>query len=229
MEYTNVTEGIFLGRNGRFVADVKVNDIVETTHIKNTGQCGKLLYEGAKVFLEESSKAQRKTKYDLFAVSDESADIINIDQFAQTQIVRDFIENDNDIFPAVQYLQDECEYEDAKFDYYFDDGNSKVVMNVCSCIDQCCCMGLFPETVNAKEVKRVKEITEAYRQGYEAYIGFVIHISSVDFVIPNRNLQPEYADALHDAVKKGVKLLFFRCDVTKNYIKLRGTHIIDRL
>ena len=38
MKYENVVEGIFLSRPNRFVAEVDIEGIVHTVHVKNTGR-----------------------------------------------------------------------------------------------------------------------------------------------------------------------------------------------
>ena len=229
MEYKNITEGVFIARPSRFVANVKIGEEVEKVHVKNTGQCERLLFEGARVFLEESSNTQRKTKYDMYAVFDESAGVINIDAYVINEVVHDYLKSEDKVLPSEDYLQDEYDYQDATFDYYFDDGERKVAMNVCGCMNQKYGIGIYPDTDNDKDIKKVHEITDAARNGHEAYLGFVIQINSVGFVIPNRENAPDYADALRDAIKAGVKLLFWECRVSEKEVRLHETHIIDSL
>ena len=69
MEYQNqIREAVFYKRPNRFLAEVELDGERELVHVKNTGRCRELLQEGARVFLEESSNANRKTKHSLVAV-----------------------------------------------------------------------------------------------------------------------------------------------------------------
>ena len=69
MEYQNqIREAVFYKRPNRFLAEVELDGERELVHVKNTGRCRELLREGARVFLEESGNANRKTKHSLVAV-----------------------------------------------------------------------------------------------------------------------------------------------------------------
>ena len=50
MKYKNIVEGSFISRPNRFIAQVDINGIVHTVHVKNTGRCKELLTPNAKVF-----------------------------------------------------------------------------------------------------------------------------------------------------------------------------------
>ncbi len=69
MEYQNqIKEAVFYKRPNRFLAEVELDGKRELVHVKSTGRCRELLQEGARVFLEESGNANRKTKHSLVAV-----------------------------------------------------------------------------------------------------------------------------------------------------------------
>ena len=59
---------------------------------------------------------------------------------------------------------------------------------------------------------------QAVEEGYEACVCFVIQKKKVRFFTPNVQTQPEFADALIRARKKGVRLLAFDCLVKKDAI-----------
>ena len=63
MEYRPLTEGRFIRRLNRFIAEVEVDGRIQKVHVKNTGRCAELFLEGTRVFLEPSDNPDRKTKY----------------------------------------------------------------------------------------------------------------------------------------------------------------------
>ncbi len=63
MKYQNITPAIFIDRPNRFIANVSVNGIAETVHVKNTGRCRELLLPGAEVYLTEPDSKGRNTAY----------------------------------------------------------------------------------------------------------------------------------------------------------------------
>lgn len=67
MEYQNqIREAVFYKRPNRFLAEVELDGERELVHVKNTGRCRELLQEGTRVFLEESSNANRKQSIPLW-------------------------------------------------------------------------------------------------------------------------------------------------------------------
>ena len=67
MKYQRVVSARFCNRPNRFIAQVEVDGILETVHVKNTGRCKELLVPGCTVYLSASENPMRKTKYDLIA------------------------------------------------------------------------------------------------------------------------------------------------------------------
>ena len=82
MQYSNVTEAVFLRRPNRFLAEVSVAGHAELVHVKTTGRCRELLIPGAEVFLTAPGTAGRKTAYDLVAVRKSNGLLVNIDSQA---------------------------------------------------------------------------------------------------------------------------------------------------
>ena len=46
MKYSDITEGIFIDRPNRFIANVEINGKKTVCHVKNTGRCRELLISG---------------------------------------------------------------------------------------------------------------------------------------------------------------------------------------
>ena len=78
MHYPNVSPAVFLARPNRFVAEVLLDSVPTTVHVKNTGRCRELLVPGAAVWLTKSRNPNRKTAYDLIAVQ-KGDRLINLD------------------------------------------------------------------------------------------------------------------------------------------------------
>ena len=68
MEYAAIRKAEFVARPNRFVAQVLLDGVPETVHVKNTGRCRELLTPGAAVYLAQGDNPNRKTRYDLVAV-----------------------------------------------------------------------------------------------------------------------------------------------------------------
>ena len=91
MKYGKIKWGRFVARPNRFIAQVDIDGVVETVHVKNTGRCKELLLPGVEVVLEEATNPDRKTKYDLIAVEKAGLGLINIDSQAPNKIAAEWL------------------------------------------------------------------------------------------------------------------------------------------
>ena len=87
MKYKKVVKGSFVDRPNRFIAHVKIDDEIQTVHVKNTGRCRELLLPDAEVYLEVADNPARKKAYDLIAVYKENFGLINIEEVYKRQLV----------------------------------------------------------------------------------------------------------------------------------------------
>ena len=62
-------------------------------------------------------------------------------------------------------------------------------------------------------VKHIRELIKAKQAGYHAMLAFVIQMDGVTEVRANVDTHPEFGDALDDAKKAGVEVLFLTCHV----------------
>lgn len=97
-------------------------------------------------------------------------------------------------------------------------------------------IGYFPDAPTQRGVKHLKELTEALGNTddkraidnnltvpLECAVAFVIQMEHVNEVRANEKMHKEFAEALDEAKKSGVKVLFLGCHVTENEL------YIDRL
>jgi sugar fermentation stimulation protein A len=60
------------------------------------------------------------------------------------------------------------------------------------------------------------------KEGYEAYIMFVIQMKEVKHFEPNDITHPEFGKVLREAEKQGVHIIAMDCDVKKNQLNIRN-------
>ena len=224
MKYQQIKKGIFRSRPNRFIAYVTVDGKEEKVHVKNTGRCRELLREGAAVYLEHSEKEGRSTAYDLVAVEKEGR-IVQMDSQAPNKAAGEWLLSGG-LFSDVTCLKPEMTFGESRFDFYVeaageDGGIRKVYMEVKGCTLEEDGVGSFPDAPSERAVKHVKELIRAKEAGYEAYLLFVVQMDRVDYVVPNRRTQPEFAEALLEARKAGVRIIARDCLVTADSMKIR--------
>ena len=225
MEYGHIKKGIFLSRPNRFIAWVKVDGREEKVHVKNTGRCQELLREGAAVYLEQAENAGRSTAYDLVAVEKEGR-IVNMDSQAPNRAAGEWLLSGG-LFPNVISVRPEKTFGDSRFDFYVEaedesGGIRKIYMEVKGCTLEENRVGSFPDAPSERAVKHVRELIEAKKAGYEAYLLFVVQMDQVDCVVPNVRTQPEFGEILLRARAAGVRIIARDCLVTERSMEIRN-------
>lgn len=221
MKYAKTLEAVFVDRPNRFIAHVLVDGSVETVHVKNTGRCKELLYEGVKVILFDSENPSRKTRYDLIAVWKKDFGWINIDSQAPNVVMKEWLSVDNGYFKGITYVKPEMKYGDSRIDFYIEQGERKSFIEVKGCTLEIDGEGYFPDAPTERGVKHLRELIKIKEQGYDAYVAFVIAMEGIEVVHPNIMMQPEFGVAMEEAMAAGVKVLYLCCDVKSDSLQIR--------
>ena len=209
MKYRKVIDAKFINRPNRFIAEVEIPERGrEIVHVKNTGRCKELLIPGVDVILEESDNPNRKTKYDLIAVSKEGMGWINIDSQAPNKVVYEWLEKQ-----GYSYIKPEYKYGNSRIDFYMEKENSKYLMEVKGCTLEIDRIGYFPDAPTERGVKHLRELTLATKKGYKCIIAFVIQMEGITEVRPNISTHPEIGIALKEAKDAGVEIWYMPCRV----------------
>lgn len=220
MNYNDIWEGRFESRPNRFIAYVNIVGRTEKVHVKNTGRCRELLTENAQVFLNKSSNPERSTAYDLVAVKKKER-IINMDSQAPNKAVEEWLLRGG-LFENITFLKPETTYESSRFDFYVETPEDKIFIEVKGVTLEQENVVLFPDAPSQRAVKHINELAKAVKEGYKAYILFVIQMGDVMFFTPNRSTHPEFADALLRARQAGVEVLVYDCKVTPDSMKVNS-------
>lgn len=217
IRYENITEGRFISRPNRFIANVLIDGRTETVHVKNTGRCRELLTDNARVILQHfPDSPARKTKYDLIAVY-KNGILINTDSQSPNKAAAEFIP---ELFEKVTLIRPEKTFGSSRFDFYIEAGERKIFMEVKGCTLENNGICMFPDAPTERGLKHVNELIKCIEAGYEGYILFVIQLKDVKYFTPNRETHPEFAEALIKAEKNGVKILAYDCRVTPDSMEI---------
>lgn len=219
MRYERITQGSFLERPNRFLAYAELAGKKEVIHVKNTGRCAELLKPGAVIYVQESQNPERKTKWDLIAV--EKGDrIINMDSQIPNRVVQEWIEEGN-LFEDVRLVKPETTYCNSRFDLYVETGDKrKIFIEVKGVTLEENGVVRFPDAPSERAVKHLEELGHAVKEGYEAYVFFVIQMKGVRYFTPNRDTHPAFCDALKRAQAAGVHVLAYDCEVSADSIEV---------
>jgi len=213
MKYENTLRARFIERPNRFIARVELKGRVETVHVKNTGRCRELLLPGSEVVLLPAGNPVRKTRYDLVAVRKEGLGWVNIDSQAPNAAVREWLEKNPPPFAGITRLRPEYPFGAGRADFYIEQGDRKILMEVKGCTLEIGGLGYFPDAPTERGVRHLQELAEAVGRGYECYIAFVVAMPGARAVRPFAEAHPPFGQALEAALRAGVRQLTLPCRV----------------
>lgn len=216
MIYENTVKGIFIERPNRFIAKVSIDGREEICHVKNTGRCKELLTENAEVYLTRSNNPARKTKYDLVVVN-KNGMLINMDSQAPNPVFEEWIYKSG-FFGENPAVRREKVYKNSRFDFYIESENRRIYVETKGVTLEKDGVAMFPDAPTERGIKHLNELCECIKEGYEAYLFFIIQMKGIREFRPNSETHREFAEALKAAYLKGVKIYALDCRVTENEI-----------
>ena len=206
--------GKFVSRPNRFIAYVEINGKVEVCHVKNTGRCRELLVPGAEVLVQKADNPERKTQFDLISVY-KGEMLVNMDSQAPNKVFKEWAENSN-YFKNLTYIKPECKYNNSRFDFYLESDQRKIFVEVKGVTLENEGIVSFPDAPTERGIKHLKELEDAVKDGFEAYVCFIIQMEKCKYFAPSYINHPEFADALSHAKEMGVNVIALNCKVTKD-------------
>lgn len=211
MRYENMVPGVFLRRPNRFIAHIEIAGKEEICHVKNTGRCRELLTAGARVWCQDCVGPQRKTRYDLIAV--EKGDrLINMDSQAPNLAAGEWLRRGG--LGEITQLQPEVTHGDSRFDFSFRRDGRLCFLEVKGVTLENQGVCAFPDAPTIRGAKHLQGLTQAAREGFGAWVLFVIQMGDVKYLHPNQATDPAFAQALRSAAAGGVQVLAMDCHVT---------------
>lgn len=225
MKYETIKKATFLSRPNRFIAQVELDGEIETVHVKNTGRCKELLIPGTSIILEESKNSDRKTKYDLICVKKQDR-WINMDSQIPNKAAIEWIQKGN-LFPEKVKLYPERKYGNSRFDIYAESPVRRAFIEVKGVTLEEENIARFPDAPTQRGVKHIEELMNCLKEGYEAYLLFVIQMKGIRKFEPNWDTHREFGETLNAAREAGVKILACDCLITEDSIEIQDPVPID--
>lgn len=218
MHYENMVRGEFIARPNRFIAHVLIDGKEEICHVKNTGRCKELLTPGAAVWCQSWDNPNRKTKFDLIAVQ-KGDRLINMDSQAPNAAAKQWLLSGG--LGQITDLKGEYTHGESRFDFSFLKDGKRCFLEVKGVTLERGGVCAFPDAPTERGVKHLRGLTQLAKEGYGAYVLFVIQMADVKYLHPNDATDPAFASALREAAEAGVTVLAMDCAVTEDTMQLR--------
>ena len=218
MQYKNMVPGVFLSRPNRFIAHIEIDGVTEICHVKNTGRCRELLPQGAQVWCQRSDAPNRKTKYDLITVG-KGHRLINMDSQAPNAAAKEWLLAGG--LGQIGNLRAETVHGDSRFDFSFTLEGKVCFLEVKGVTLETDGVCAFPDAPTDRGTKHLRGLTQAAKDGFGAYVLFVIQMADVTYLHPNDATDPVFGAALREAAAAGVRVLAMDCAVTEDSMTIR--------
>lgn len=218
MKYDNIRSAVFVNRKNRFVAEIEIDKEIQLCHVKNTGRLRELLVTGADVFVKAHDDFTRKTKYSLIAVR-KGSEYVNIDSQAPNRVFYEWVKSGG-FCENVTLIKPESTFGNSRFDCYIEAGERKIFVEVKGVTLEKDGVAMFPDAPTKRGVKHLKELCSCVKQGFEAYIVFVVQMKGVHTFSPNYETHAEFAEVLAECEKSGVGIICVDCNVSPESLEI---------
>ena len=214
--------GEFIKRYKRFFVDVKIGKEVVVAHCPNTGSMMGLMKKGNNVWLSKSNNPKRKLQYTLQIIEDQKSKI-GINTHLTNKIVFDAL-NKGSIkdFKNLDSIKKEVKFgQNTRFDFLLTKKDKKTFVEVKNVtLSRKNRIAEFPDAITIRGLKHIKELLNAKKKGFEAYLLFVIQRNDCNKFELAKDIDPEYCELLIKAVKKNLKILCYDCKLSSKGIEL---------
>ena len=224
LEYINLIQASFLRRPNRFTAWCRRRDNGQEVlcHVRNTGRCAELLLPQAQVWIQHSPSAQRKTAYTLVHVQ-KGSQLVNLDSLAPNRLFAEGINSGAIVLPGmgeVLKLRPEVTIGSSRLDYLVQGTKKTYYCEIKGVTLEQGETALFPDAPTQRGLRHLLELEQLAQQGYGAAVIFLVQMQAACFR-PNREAQPEFAQALAKVRQAGVQVRSYSCTVTPEQVLVK--------
>ena len=188
-----------------------------------------LLKEGNKVWISESNNPKRKLKYTLEIIEDNKSKV-GVNTHLTNKIVLHALQN-NLIkeFKNISKIKPETKFgKNTRFDFLISNNQDKIFLEVKNVtLSRKKKIAEFPDAVTSRGLKHINELVKAEKKNYKIFILYLIQRDDCEIFTIAKDIDPDYANALGQAVKKNLNILCYDCKFSSKGIKLNKQIKID--
>jgi len=216
-----LTHGTLIQRYKRFLADVKLDDGEKTTaHCTNSGSMKSCLEEGAEVYMTPVDDPKRKTKF-TWEMIKINGSWVGINTNVPNRIAFEAVQNNKiEQLSGYDTVKREVTFENSRFDIYAENSQEKAFIEVKNVTLKDGKFARFPDAVTKRGKKHLESLMRVKEQGMRAVMLYVIQRKDIDIFAPAGDIDPEYAEILVQAFRKGVEIIPVQASVTPEEIKI---------
>ncbi len=216
-------KGHLLKRYKRFLADIELEEGgLVTAHCPNSGAMQGLTVPGTPVWVSLSPNLSRKLPF-TWEMAEADGTYVGTNTLAANALAEEAISGGviQDL-QGYQTLRREVSYgQNSRIDFLLETPSHPLtyveVKNVHLKRGN---NAAFPSSVTIRGTKHMRELGERAQQGDDAYVIYVVQRNDCKGFEIAEDIDPMYAQETLKALKKGVKILVYACEVTPKAITL---------
>lgn len=221
---TSLLRGTLIRRYKRFLADVTLPDgETITAHCPNTGAMTGCAEPGFTVWLSQSDNPKRKLPYTWELAQDFNQNFIGINTHNANKLVAEALNNKSlDAFNQVEEVKREVTPPGAssRFDFAFQRSGKTEYMEVKSVTLNEDGAGYFPDAVTTRGKRHCLELAALAERGIPTTLAFCVQHTGIKSVSIASHIDPQYAEAVNEAHRKGVKIVAFGCLINQQKVEI---------
>jgi sugar fermentation stimulation protein A len=200
-----------VSRPNRFLVEALLEGQIVQAHLADRGRLKETLVPGARLILAQNNGAGRKTAFQAVAAY-RGETLASLD----TQLPNRLIEAALRAGALPQFAQypiirREVKIGESRFDFQLANDKSRCIVEVKSAgliIDG---IALFPDAPTERGRRHLSELVECVQSGERAAVVFVVQGGDAHAMTVNREIDPQFADALLAAQANGVEVYAYAC------------------
>jgi sugar fermentation stimulation protein A len=217
-----LVHGKLIKRFKRFLAEVRLDDGTEVVaHCTNSGSMKSCLENGAEVYLTPVTDPKRRTKFtwEMIKINGGWVGINtgNPNKLAFEAISAGLIPD----LTGYTNVKREVVFGDSRFDIFAENETEKCFVEVKNVSLKEENYALFPDAVTTRGQKHLKTLMEVKAFGIRAVMLYIVQRTDVEVFAPAREIDPEYAKVLKQAVNAGVEVIVMQVEVTPEGIYIK--------
>lgn len=215
-----LVEARFVARPNKFIVEAQYDGQITRAHLSDRGRLPGLLQPGARLVLAQRTGIDRRTGYQVAAVYLDG-ELISLDTQLPNQLIATAL-NAHALpqFARYTHTQAEPQIGSQRFDFRLRNDSASCLLEVKSTTYVKDGLAMFPDAPTERGRLQVETLTALSLNGQRTAVLFVVQRSSGRALVPNEEVDPQFARALRKAIMTGVEVYAYRCPISLKGIVL---------
>jgi sugar fermentation stimulation protein A len=221
MKFPELTPGVFIKRDNRFVAGVRLDDgKASSAFVPTTGRLTGVLRPGCRIWLEPASDPKRKTPFTLILAELENGGLCSINAIFANALFDEALQSGHLVAFPYSQIEHEVSFGRSRLDFRLSNGPQACWVEVKSVTYVQDGLGMFPDAPTGRGRKHLGELAKLVDRGDKASVVFIAQRADAQRFEPFEAIDPEFAQTLRQVKAHGVAVHAYRCQVSLEGVEI---------